>query len=112
MDIEIASALKKKAIVNPEPEQKDFQKLKLGKINKENWNLVYQRREGGNVQKSMFLLLDKHLYSTTVLNNIIGLVEVTKSNISDDLKCFTDMIKWYLYDHKYPSESDDTTIQG
>ncbi|CAI9259336.1 unnamed protein product [Lactuca saligna] len=96
MDVEIADVLKKKPIVNLKPEPRDFQKLKLGKINKENQNVVYQRREGEKVVKSMFFLLEKHLYHTTTLNNIFGMVVATKSNNIDDLKCFIDMIKWYL----------------
>ncbi|CAI9288137.1 unnamed protein product [Lactuca saligna] len=96
MDVEIVVVLKKKLIVNPEPEPKDFQKLKLGKINKENRNIMYQRREVEEVVKSMFFLLDKHLYHTTAFNNILVLVAATKSNNADDLKCVMDMIKWYL----------------
>lgn len=44
----------------------------------------------------MFFLLDKHLYPTAALNNILGLIEARKSNNADDPKCFTDMIRWYL----------------
>lgn len=96
MDIEITSVLRKKPIVNPKPEPKDFRKLKLGKINNENWNSVYQQREAKMFKKNMFFLLDKHLYSTSALNIILGLVEATKFNNKDDRKCFTDMIRWYL----------------
>ena len=96
MDIEIVAVLKTKLVVKAEPEPKDFRKLKLGKINKESCNAVYQRRQGKKVVKSIFFLLNKHLYPTATLNNILGLLEATKSNNVDDLKCFTDMIKWYL----------------
>lgn len=57
--------------------------------------MVYHRREGEKVHMSMFFLLDKHLYSINALNNVIGPVEASKTNNVVDLKCFTDMIKWY-----------------
>ncbi|CAI9296751.1 unnamed protein product [Lactuca saligna] len=95
MDIEVAAVIKKKPVVKPEPELKDFRKVKLGKINIENWNVLYQRRDGEKVVKIIFFLLDKNLYPTAALNKILGLVEATKSSNADDLKCFTDMLKWY-----------------
>ncbi|CAI9284813.1 unnamed protein product [Lactuca saligna] len=60
MDVGIVAILKKKPVVNPEQEPKDFRNPKLGKINKENKNVLYQRRE--------------------------GLVAATKSNNANDLK--------------------------
>ena len=96
MDMEIAYVLKKRPVVKPEEETMDFQKMKMGKIKKSNWIVVYQRKEDEKVQKSLFFLLDKHLYSTVVLNNIMGLTVACKAKNDADLKCFNDMIKWYL----------------
>ncbi|CAI9272161.1 unnamed protein product [Lactuca saligna] len=96
MDMEIALVLKKRPIVKHEEETTDFQKRRLGKIKKENWSVVYQRKDGDKVQKSMFFFLDKHLYSIAALSNIMGLTIACKANNDANLKCFNDMIKWYL----------------
>ncbi|CAI9270001.1 unnamed protein product [Lactuca saligna] len=42
MDVEITYVLKKKPILKPEEESKDLHKMKLGKIRKDNWSVVYQ----------------------------------------------------------------------
>ena len=96
MDVEIASVLKKRPILKPEEDPKDLQKLKVGKIQKEHWSVVYNRREGQNVQKIMCFLRDKHLYSSTSLKTILEMTEAYKGKSANDLKCFSDMIKWYL----------------
>ncbi|CAI9263647.1 unnamed protein product [Lactuca saligna] len=77
-------------------EKKDLTKRKIGKIQKENRSVVFQRREGQETVKKLFRLPDKHLYSTGTLNHILELVAAYKGNSPSDLKCFIDMIKWYL----------------
>ena len=96
MYVEIASVLKKRPIVKPEEETTGFQKRRLGKIKKAGWSVVYQRKDGDNVHKSLFALLDKHLYSIAALNNIMALIVVCKANNDANLKCFNDLLKWYL----------------
>ncbi|CAI9277153.1 unnamed protein product [Lactuca saligna] len=94
--VEIAFVLKKKQVVNPKEDTTEFEKRKLSKMKKADWRVVYQRREGDKVKKSLFFLLDKHLYSATTLNHIIKLTVTCKVNNEGDLKCFFDMIKWYI----------------
>lgn len=96
MDVQIAAVLKKKLVVQPEEEPKDLNRMKLGKIHKDNWSVPYQRKEGQKVQKCMFFLMDEHLYSTSYLNYVMELTEVYKANDAADQKCFSDMIKWYI----------------
>ncbi|CAI9282939.1 unnamed protein product [Lactuca saligna] len=96
LDVEIASVLMKMPVVKPEEETTDFQKRRLGKIEKADWSMVYQKKDGDKVQKSLFLLLYKHLYYVATLNNITGLTVACKANNDADLKCFKDMISWYL----------------
>ena len=96
LDVEIAAVLKKRPIMDPKEETKDFQKWKLGKLNKLDRSVVYQRRRDDKVQKSLFFLLDKHLYSSTAPNHIMELTVACKLNKERDLKCFNDMIMWYL----------------
>lgn len=55
--------------------------------------MVYQRRESDKVNKCLFFLLDKHLYSTNALTHIMDFTVVCKLNNEDDLKCFEDVIK-------------------
>lgn len=45
MDVEIVVVLRKKPSTIPKEATKDFEKLKLGKIYKEGWFVVYQSRE-------------------------------------------------------------------
>lgn len=96
IDVEIAVVLKKRLVVDPIEETKDFQKRRLGKIKKKDQSVVYQRRSGDKVQKSLLFLFDKHLYSTTVLNHIMDLTVACKLNDVGELKGFGDMIKWYI----------------
>ena len=70
--------------------------MKLGVIQKEKWSVVYNRKSGEKVQKSVFFLRDKYLYSTTAMKTILAMVETCKTNFGADLKCFSDMINWYL----------------
>ncbi|CAI9303575.1 unnamed protein product [Lactuca saligna] len=49
LDVEIAFILRKRPIVNPKEETKNFQKKELGKIKKVDWSVVYQRNEGDKV---------------------------------------------------------------
>ncbi|CAI9288692.1 unnamed protein product [Lactuca saligna] len=53
-------------------------------------------RPGAECQKLYFHLKDKHLYTTTCLEIILELVMKFKGNHKDDLKCFSDMITWYI----------------
>ena len=96
MDVEFAAMMKKKPILKSEEELQDLNKMKLCKIKKDNWSVVYQRTTDQTVQKQMFFLVDKNLYSTTALTYIMGFTEACKTNAIIDQKCFSDMIKWYI----------------
>ncbi|CAI9282319.1 unnamed protein product [Lactuca saligna] len=98
MDVDIAIVLKKKPIVVPKESPTDFKKLKTGKIYKEGWFIVYQLREISDVdfRKFYFYLEDKHLYNTACLEFILDLITKFKGSHKDDIKCFFDMILWYI----------------
>ncbi|CAI9293323.1 unnamed protein product [Lactuca saligna] len=101
MDVEIIVVLKKKPILKPKEESK------LGKIRKENWSVVYQRKTDQKVQRCIFFLLDKHVHSTYALNYILELTEACKLNDDGDKKCFYNMIKCIERDSTY---SDDASL--
>lgn len=98
MDVDIATILKKKLTVVPKEARKDLEKLKPGKIYKAWWYVVYQSRErkGADFRKSYFYLEGKHLYNTDCLEFILDLITKFKGNHKDDVKCFSDMILWYI----------------
>ncbi|CAI9280706.1 unnamed protein product [Lactuca saligna] len=98
MDVDIATVLKKNTTAVPKEAPKDLEKLKPRKIYKEVWFVVYQSREqtGADVRKSYFYLDDKHLYNTACLEFILDLITKFKGNHQDDLKCFSDMLLWYI----------------
>lgn len=103
IDVEIASVLQKKPVAKRDEYTKDLSKKKSGKIKKANCSMVYQQRDGSKFQKCMFILKDKHLYSTVPLNNMMGLVEASKVNTVADQKYFTNMIQCYLMVRKHSS---------
>lgn len=98
MDVEIAVVLRKKPTVQPKEAPSDISKMKMGKIIRDNWSVMYQTstREDLNVQKCLFFLLEKHLYSISLLKYILGITKQYKPNDVADKKCFADMIKWYI----------------
>ncbi|CAI9274883.1 unnamed protein product [Lactuca saligna] len=98
MDVDIAAVLRQKPNVVPKETLKDYEKLKPGKIYKEGWFVVYTSRDrpGVECRKSHFHLEDKHLYTTSCLEFILDLVTKFKGNHKDDVKCFSDMIVWYI----------------
>nr|KAJ0215179.1 hypothetical protein LSAT_V11C300140950 [Lactuca sativa] len=99
MDVDIATVLKKKMSVVPKEAPKDFEKLKSGKIYKEGWFVVYtsRYRPGADRRKSYFYLKYKRLYSTSCLEFVLDMLTKFKGNNKDDVKCFTDMITWYIH---------------
>lgn len=42
----------------------------------------------------MLFLREKHLYSTSILNQMIA--KANKSNSDEDIKCISDMVKWWV----------------
>ncbi|CAI9285120.1 unnamed protein product [Lactuca saligna] len=95
MDVEIMAVLWKKPTVQPKEALNNVTKIKFGRIQKDNWSVTFQEsdKDGTNVQKCLFSLLDKHLYSTSCLNYIVGIIEQCKTNVVADKKCPVDMIK-------------------
>nr|KAJ0188191.1 hypothetical protein LSAT_V11C900483250 [Lactuca sativa] len=98
MDVDIATVLRQKPCVVPKEAPKDFEKLKPGKIYKEGWFMVYTSRDlpEANRRKLYFHLEGKHLFTITCLEFILELVARFNGNNKDDVKCFTDVITWYI----------------
>lgn len=53
-------------------------------------------KDNEKVKHCRMFVRNKHLYSTTTLNPIVGKVEAKKSNFEGDIKCVSDMIKWWI----------------
>ncbi|CAI9303701.1 unnamed protein product [Lactuca saligna] len=98
MDVEIVVVLRKKPIVKPKEASYDVSKVKLGRIHKDNWSMIFQQsaRDGSNTQRCFFSLSNKHLYSTSCLNYILELIGQCKANDVASKKCFADMTRWYI----------------
>ena len=73
MDVEIAKILRRKPSVLPKQAPEDLEKMKLGKIYKEGWYMVFPAREQivSEYHKACFFLKDKHLYSTSCLEHVL-----------------------------------------
>lgn len=98
MDVEIAVVLRRKPSVLPKEAPKGFEKLKLSKIYKEGWYVVFQARERNDADfhKACFFPPNKHLYTTSCLVYILDIVNKYKGNSKGERKCFSDMIQWYI----------------
>lgn len=64
IDVEITTVLLKKPTVEPKETMNDVTKMKLKRIQKDNWSVAFQQsdREGKYVQKCLFSLPDKHIF--------------------------------------------------
>ncbi|CAI9284265.1 unnamed protein product [Lactuca saligna] len=104
MDVEIATVLRKKPTVHPKETLKDLEKMKLGRIRKDDWSVAFQilERAYSDFHRVCVFVPNKHLYSTQCLEYILELINQCKVNSVGDKKCFIDMIKWYILVHKTP----------
>ncbi|CAI9288709.1 unnamed protein product [Lactuca saligna] len=98
MDVEITAVLRKKPSAVPKEYPKDLEKIKLGKIYKEGWYMVFQSREqnDSDYHKACFFLDDKHMYSTSCIEHVLSMTYKFRGNSARDNKCFLDMICWYI----------------
>nr|KAJ0227884.1 hypothetical protein LSAT_V11C100043130 [Lactuca sativa] len=93
MGQEIASVLRKKPTVKPIGKTSDANRIHMGKIDSKHNIVMFTR---GKDQRFVFALDDKHLFSTTCLENIIDIIHRCKLNSESDKKNFTDMLRWYI----------------
>lgn len=75
MDIEVVEIMQKNVIV------------KLGKVPKN----LEKMRDG-----FMLYLQGKHHYKSTTLTDILTNTEIFNSNSKDDLKCVSNMLRWWM----------------
>ncbi|KAL7595028.1 hypothetical protein Lser_V15G29179 [Lactuca serriola] len=94
MDQEIASVLKKKPTISPVGSASDLNQMQMGKIDSRRNLVMFTRNEG---QKCLFALADKHLYTTSCLEHVLGIIHRCKQNTADDVKYFDDMIQRYIW---------------
>ncbi|KAL7615495.1 hypothetical protein Lser_V15G04566 [Lactuca serriola] len=93
MDQEIATVFKKKPTISPVGSASDLNMMQMGKIDPKRNSVMFTRNEG---QKCLFALAYKHLYTTTCLEHVLGIIHRCKQNTADDKKYFDDMIQWYI----------------
>lgn len=80
MDIEISSVLNKRPIVKHMEPQENIDSLKAGFTENKNWGVVI-KVENEFPKKCVFYFMDKHLYSSVALNQILSTVEKFKKII-------------------------------
>ena len=93
MDQEVANVFRKKPTISPIGSASDLNKMQMGRIDPKRNSVMFTRNEG---QKCLFALADKHLYTTTCLEHVLGIINRCKQNSEDDKKYFNDMIHWYI----------------
>ncbi|CAI9297193.1 unnamed protein product [Lactuca saligna] len=98
MDVEITSVLHKKNKVHPKEHMNDLDRMKLGRIRKDDWSVGFQIRERAyaNFHRVCFFLPNRNLYSTSCLEYILDFINQCKANSVEDQKCFSNMINWYI----------------
>lgn len=93
MDIEIEkNVLNWKPILKPFPVPNESDKIPFGFIENEQWGIAYKMKEKEEVKHCMLLLRDKHLYSTSILNQIITKAVANKSHFRRTYKVY------FIYD--------------
>lgn len=93
MDQEVLSVLRKRPTIKPSSKNQNPNKMRLGVIDKQYMTVMFTRRE---VDKFVFALDNKHLFSTTCLEHIVELVNRCKQNSVSDKKYFMDMLWWFI----------------
>ncbi|KAL7608565.1 hypothetical protein Lser_V15G10047 [Lactuca serriola] len=93
MDQEIANVLRKKQIVKNIGKPSDLNKMKLGKIDPVHHTVMFTISEG---ERFLFVLVDKHLLSTSCLEHVLDITHRCKQNSDSDKKKFSDMFRWYI----------------
>ena len=99
--IEIASFLKRKPTTPLTGKMKDVNQMQMGNIEKEKWTVMFHRGSGTNLQKCLFELPDKHLFSTVCLEIIFDITSQCKLNDEAAKKFYSDMIRWYISFHMH-----------
>lgn len=101
LDTEIASVLTRKPIVPPQGSASDINKMTMGKIEIDNWTMMFNRGSEacGDFRKFLFALPYKHLFSTTCLNYVPNIMSHCTLNDATAKKSFSDMIRWYITFH-------------
>lgn len=98
MDVEISAVLRKKPFMLPKEAPKDIDKMKLGKIRKDDWCFEFQMKERSDADfhRVCFFHADKNLNTTSFLRYILDFVGKRRGNNKSDKKCFSDMIWRYI----------------
>ena len=85
--------MNKKPTVKPTPKPGDVNNMKMGQIDSTHLTVMFTR---GEVNRFLFALADKHLFSTDCLEHIINIIHRCKQNSEAEKKNFTDMLWWYI----------------
>lgn len=98
LDMEVATAQKKKPIALPQGSASDVNQMQKGKIDTNHRTVMFHHGsvECGDFVECLFALQDKHLFSTSCLNYILEIIEECVANDAALKKNFHDMIRWYI----------------
>ena len=94
MDIEIGNVLNRKPTMKPFQVHDNIGWFQSRFIENERWGIAYKMKEREEMKHCMLFLREKHLYSTSILNQMIA--KANKSNSDEDIKCISDMVKWWV----------------
>ena len=68
-----------------------------GKILTDPWAVIYKTHEDRQLKTKIFYLNEKHLYSTSNLNQFLAKMELNPNNSKTEKKNICDMIKWWIF---------------
>ena len=94
-DFEVAKKFDR-TVEAPHDIAENIDQLRDGSILPDPWSVVYKIHKDGRVQRRIFYVNEKHLYSNFNLNTIVAKMEINTKNNTANKKHISDTIKWWM----------------
>ena len=96
-DFEIAQRFDRTVNAPNDENDKISDDIRDGTILKDPWAIIYKTYEDRQYKTKIFYLNEKHLYSTSNLNQFLAKMELNPNNPKDEKKNIRDMIQWWIF---------------
>ena len=96
-DFEISQRFQRTVKAPNDTNDKITNDVRDGTILTDPWAIIYKTHEGRQLKTKIFYLNEKHLYSSSNLNQFMAKVELNPRNPQDEKKNICDMIKWWIF---------------
>jgi len=96
-DFEIAQRFDRTVNAPNDTNDKIRDDVRDGTILTDPWAILYKTYEDRQLKTKIFYLNEKHLYSTSNLNQFLAKMELNPNNPRDEKKNIRDMIQWWIF---------------